>query len=356
MNNKLANKLLNWYAVHARSLPWRSNPDPYAVWVSEIMAQQTRLETVMPYFERWMSLFPDVHALAAADQQEVLNAWEGLGYYSRARNLHKAAGIVANELNGRLPETRPALEALPGIGRYTAGAILSIAFGQDEAVVDGNVKRVYARLFAVEEAVNTPAGERAIWRLAEEHLPHGQAGDYNQALMDLGAMVCLPRQPDCPACPLNELCLAYQSGQTEDFPIKQPKPKSPHYTVAAAVIHSRDGRVLITQRPQDALLGGLWEFPGGKQEDGENLETCLKREILEELACRIEVREPLGVFRHAYTHFKVTLHAFHALLETGKPELHYHQDVRWVAIPELDDYPMGKIDRMIAQQLQTEKD
>lgn len=356
MNNELADKLLTWYAAHGRELPWRNKPEPYAVWVSEIMAQQTRLETVMPYFERWMSLFPDVHALAAADQQDVLNAWEGLGYYSRARNLHKAAGIVANTLNGRLPEARPELEALPGIGRYTAGAILSIAFGQDEAVVDGNVKRVYARMFAVEEAVNTPAGEQAIWALAEMHLPRGQAGDYNQALMDLGAMVCLPRQPDCPACPLNGLCLAFQSGQTDAFPAKQPKPKSPHYTVTAAVIHGKDGRVLITQRPQDALLGGLWEFPGGKQEDGENLETCLKREIWEELACKIEVREPLGVFRHAYTHFKVTLHAFHALLESGQPELHYHQDARWVPITDLDDYPMGKIDRMISQQLQAEKD
>jgi A/G-specific adenine glycosylase len=356
MTNILAEKLLTWYAENGRSLPWRENPEPYAVWVLEIMAQQTRLDTVLPYFERWMTLFPDIPSLADADQQDVLNAWEGLGYYSRARNLHKAAGIVVNELDGCLPETRSGLEALPGIGRYTAGAILSIAFGQDEPVVDGNVKRVFARLFGVDQAVNTPAGANAIWVLAEEHLPHGKAGDYNQALMDLGAMICQPRNPDCNTCPLTKICIAHRTGRTTELPVKQAKARVPHYTVTAAVIHSEAGKVLITQRPQDAMLGGLWEFPGGKQENGESLESCLQREIFEELACRIEVREPLGVFRHAYTHFKVTLHAFHARLKTEPIELHYHQDARWVPTADLDEFPMGKIDRMIARHLLDSKD
>ena len=356
MTNTLAKKLLTWYAANGRSLPWRENPEPYAVWVSEIMAQQTRLETVLPYFERWMALFPDIPSLANADQQDVLNTWEGLGYYSRARNLHKAAGVVIDEYGGQLPQTRAGLEALPGIGRYTAGAILSIAFGQDEPVVDGNVKRVYARLFGVEKAVNTPAGTKAIWALAEEYLPHDKAGDYNQALMDLGAIVCMPRNPVCQTCPLTEDCTAYQTGRTSELPLKQARAKVPHYTVTAAVIHDEDSKVLITQRPQDAMLGGMWEFPGGKQEDGESLESCLEREIFEELACKIEVREPLGVFQHAYTHFKVTLHAFHARLNTEPIELHYHQDARWVPVADLDEFPMGKIDRLIARQLQDGKD
>jgi A/G-specific adenine glycosylase len=352
MPNALSNQLLSWYADHGRSLPWRERPEPYAVWISEIMAQQTRLETVLPYYRRWMTLFPDIATLAAASQQDVLNAWEGLGYYSRARNLHKAAGIVVREHGGQLPADPTRLQSLPGIGRYTAGAVASIAFGRDEPVVDGNVKRVYARLFLVEEPINTPQGEQAIWSLAAAHLPAGQAGNFNQALMDLGALVCLPKQPDCPACPLNAICLAAQQGKTGAYPRKKPRPEVPHYTVTAAVIRDQHGQVLLTQRPENVLLGGLWEFPGGKQEAGETLKSCLKREIREELACTIDVHEALGIFRHAYTHFKVTLHAFHARLATERFELLYHQAARWVPPELLDEYPMGKIDRMIARQLQ----
>ncbi len=356
MKFQLSQQLLKWYTQEGRSLPWRDDPAPYAVWVSEIMAQQTRLETVIPYYQRWMAQFPNIASLAAASQQEVLNAWEGLGYYSRARNLHKAAGIVADKYNGALPEDKSTLLSLPGIGRYTAGAILSIAFGQDEAVVDGNVKRVYARLFVVDAWINTSAGEKEIWALAEEHLPAGQAADYNQALMDLGAMVCLPRSPNCAVCPLADLCQAHLSGRVDEFPVKQAKKKTPHYIVTAAVIHGENNTVLITQRPQDAMLGGMWEFPGGKQEPGESLEDCLKREILEELACRIEVRQPVGAFKHAYTHFKVTLHAFHAELRSDTIELRYHQDARWIPLADLDEIPMGKIDRMISDQLQAREE
>jgi len=355
MPSPFSQKLLTWYAEHQRKFPWRQHPAPYPVWVSEIMAQQTRLETMLPYFQRWMQRFPSISALAEASQQDVLNLWEGLGYYSRARNLHQAAKIVVESYSGELPNTRPELETLPGIGRYTAGAIASIAFGQDEAVVDGNVKRVYARLFQVTEPVNTPAGEKEIWSLAETHLPRGQAGDYNQALMDLGATICLPRQPLCSVCPLAEDCLARRNDQTDQLPVKKQKSQSPHHTVTAAILHGEDRQVLIAQRPADALLGSLWEFPGGKQEPGEDLPTCLKREILEELQCTIKIGDLLGTFRHTYTHFKVTLHAFHCQLEEDPPTPHYHQAVRWVNIDDLDEYPMGKIDRMISQQLQEMK-
>jgi len=352
MQAEITQKLLEWYHQHQRNFPWRQQPEPYAVWVSEIMAQQTRLETVQPYFQRWMERFPSIAALASASQQEVLNMWEGLGYYSRARNLHKAAKIIMQTFNGQIPTMRSELENLPGIGRYTAGAVASIAYGQDEAVVDGNIKRVYARLFQINEPVNKPAGEKIIWSLAETHLPEGQAGDYNQALMDLGATICLPRQPQCEICPLQENCLAFKNELARELPNKKQKPASPHYTVTAAVLHKENNQVLIAQRPQDALLGSLWEFPGGKRKNGETLKACLKREILEELQCKIKVGEKLGIYKHAYTHFKVTLHAYHCELVSDSIHPQYHQAVRWVNISDLGEYPMGKIDRMISQQLQ----
>ena len=350
MKTKIAKRLLAWYAANQRSFPWRETTDPYAVWVSEIMAQQTRLETMLPYYQKWLKRFPTVGALAAADQQEVLVLWEGLGYYGRARNLHKAAQIVISDHGGRLPKTTSELIKLPGIGAYTAGAITSIAFGADQPVVDGNVKRVLARVFVIPEAVNTSNGEKRIWAAASEQLPKGQAGAYNQALMDLGAVVCSPRNPRCGQCPISDDCKAFQTGRQGDFPVKLRRTKVPHHTVTAAVIW-RDNQVLITQRGQNDLLGGMWEFPGGKQEEGETLKNCLKREIKEELGVKIKVGEALGVFQHAYTHFKVTLHAFESELVKGELRLNVHQAAEWVSLEALHDYPMGKIDRQISLML-----
>jgi len=345
--------LLNWYSQNARDLPWRKDPQPYPVWVSEIMLQQTRVETAIPYFERWMKRFPTLAALASASQQQVLAAWEGLGYYGRARNLQRAAQIVMDEYGGDLPASRVELSKLPGIGRYTAGAISSIAFGLDAAALDGNIRRVLARLFDVSEPARSPAGEKRLWELAEIHLPHGRAAEYNQALMDLGAMICTPRQPDCKRCPLHLDCLALARGTTEERPALQKRQPTPHYIVTAAVIW-REGNVLITQRPANGLLGGLWEFPGGKQQPGEDLARCLQREIREELETEIQVGAELGVYRHAYTHFKVTLHAFRCCLENGgQPRPIQVQDLRWVAPGELENYPMGKIDRQISRDLQS---
>lgn len=331
-------------------MPWRGSADPYAVWVSEIMAQQTRLEAVIPYYERWMKRFPTIEALANAPQRDVLNAWEGLGYYSRARNLHQAAQIVAQEHGGELPADVEKLRKLPGIGRYTAGAIASLAFGLDEAVVDGNIKRVLARVCNVEEAVDGTAGEKRIWALAEEHLPHGKAGDFNQALMDLGAGICLPRQPRCETCPVESLCEARALGVERERPIRKPKANIPHHTVTAAVIR-KNGRVLIAQRPAKGLLGGLWEFPGGKRENGESLKACLRREIREEMGVKVKVGKEIGEFKHAYSHFQVTLHAFVCSLENGKPRPLEARAIRWARLSELNEYPMGKLDRQIAKRL-----
>jgi A/G-specific adenine glycosylase len=315
------------------------------------MLQQTRVETVIPYYERWMRRFPSLTDLAQATQQEVLAVWEGLGYYGRARNLHRAAQLVAQEWGGQLPSDPQALRKLPGIGRYTAGAIASIAFGLNEPALDGNIRRVLARFFNVTLPARSPAGERRFWQLAGEHLPPGRAGEYNQAMMDLGAAVCTPRAPDCPSCPLAPGCQALRLAVQEQRPVTQIKPAAPHYTVTAAVI-SRGGRILIARRPPEGLLGGLWEFPGGKQLPGEGLQACLQREICEELGVQIDVGELLGVYRHAYTHFRVTLHAFCCAL-TGReqPQPLGVSDLRWVGEDELPAYPMGKIDRHIARDL-----
>jgi A/G-specific adenine glycosylase len=342
--SRLSTGLLNWYRDNKRTLPWRDHPDPYAVWVSEIMLQQTRVETVIPYFEKWMSLFPDARTLAEASEQEVLNAWEGLGYYSRARNLHRAAKIVATEHNGKLPRDPKMLLKLPGIGRYTAGAIASIAFGMDEPALDGNLKRVYARLFDVIEAIDTPQGERLLQDIARENLPRGRAGDFNQALMDLGATICLPRKPRCSICPLMKMCKARANGRQERQPMRKARKDAPHVIHAAGVIMRR-GKVLLAQRPSRGLLGGMWEFPNGRVngDPAKGLAEALKT------GYRLEVRgkDALGVVRHAYTHFKVVVHVFACALVAESERA----NLKWIPVKKLDDYPMGKVDRQIAQML-----
>ncbi len=267
--SKLSTRILDWYSQHGRVLPWRDNPDPYSVWVSEIMLQQTRVDTVIPYFQRWMDRFPVVEKLAAATEQEVLSQWEGLGYYSRARNLYKAAGMIVEKYGGRLPDDLVELRKLPGVGKYTVGAIASMAFGVDAPTLDANIRRVFSRVFNVVEPADSAQGEKILWGLAEKHLPKGRAGDYNQALMDLGAAICLPHNPDCQHCPLKNLCKARMLGIQELRPALKPKYKIPHFIVTAAVI-KRNGKILLAKRPSRGLLGGMWEFPGGKVEEGRN--------------------------------------------------------------------------------------
>ena len=350
--NRLSSKLLAWYRDNKRTLPWRGYPDAYAVWISEIMLQQTRVETVVPYFEKWMRLFPDVHALAKASEHEVLNAWEGLGYYSRARNLHKAAKIVVEKYNGEIPRDLNELRRLPGIGRYTLGAIASIAFGMDVSALDGNIKRVYARVFDIDEPVDSPAGEKILWTLADKYLPNGYAGDFNQALMDLGATICLPKNPRCLICPLMKMCKARQNGTQDQRPVMKPKKEVPHYIQAAGVMIRR-GKVLLAQRPSSGLLGGMWEFPNGRvtgdpaQELAGALKTGYKLRLDMIGSGRLRNNEAIGVVQHAYTHFKVTVYVFRCELVS----LLKNSNLMWVPLKELDEYPMGKIDRQIAKMI-----
>jgi A/G-specific adenine glycosylase len=243
-----------------------------------------------------------------------------------------------------------ALRALPGIGRYTAGAIASIAFGIDEPALDGNIRRVFARLYDLRQPARSPQGEKLLWGWVRQNLPAGKAGDYHQALMDLGAALCTPRNPICLLCPLQSACEAYALGVQEERPVEPPRRVVPHVTVTAAVLN-RAGLVLIARRPTNGLLGGLWEFPGGKQQAGEDLPACLKRELQEELGASVSVGEPFGVYRHAYTHFRVTLHAFLCTLDSGEPQALEHSELRWTAPSDLPSFPMGKIDRQIARRL-----
>jgi A/G-specific adenine glycosylase len=343
--------ILEWYSKHGRVLPWRGYPDPYAVWVSEIMLQQTRVETVIPYFERWMSRFQGIKELAAASEQDVLSQWEGLGYYSRARNIYTAAKMILEKYDGELPRDLSELRKIPGIGRYTAGAIASIAFSMDEPTLDGNLRRVFSRVFNINESADSPAGEKILWGLAETHLPKRHAGDFNQALMDLGALICLPHNPLCSSCPLKSLCKAKALGLQEQRPVMKPKIKVPQFVVTAAVIR-RNGKILLAKRPSKGLLGGMWEFPGGKVERGEDLGACLIREIREELGVGIRVGDAIGIYRHAYTHFRITLHAFECKLADGKLKAIEVERFVWIAPSEMNDYPMGKVDRLIAGDLQ----
>ena len=291
-----------------------------------------------------MKLFPTVNALASASEQTVLNAWEGLGYYSRARNLHKAAKIVAEKFNGELPRNLDDLKSLPGIGRYTVGAIASMAFGMDEPTLDGNLRRVFSRLFDVTEPADAPAGEKILWGLAAKNLPKGEAGDYNQALMDLGATICVPKNPRCLICPLMTLCQAREHGTQEARPVLKPKKQVPSYVHAAAVIMQR-GRVLLSQRPVDGLLGGMWEFPNARVngDPARELAQALKGAT----SLQVKRGEVLGVVEHAYSHFRVTIHAFRC----ESVSIPKKKNLKWVKLNELEDYPMGKVDRQIARKL-----
>jgi A/G-specific adenine glycosylase len=346
----LARKLIKWFDANARDLPWRRRRTPYRVWLSEMMLQQTQVDTAIPYFRRFTTRFPSLKALADAPLDEVLKLWEGLGYYARARNLHRAAQIVRRESGGRFPRSLDGLMRLPGVGRYSAGAIASLIFGIDAPILDGNVARVLCRVFGIKRDPREAKTRAELWSLAESLLPKGHAGRFNEALMELGATVCTPRSPKCEACPIASMCEANERGIQDRLPIRRARKATPHYDVTAAVIR-RKGRVLIAQRPLDGMLGGLWEFPGGKRETDETLEECLRREIKEELRLEIEVGGQLTRVKHAYTHFRITLHAFECKLVSGKTRAIGVADFKWVRLSELDRYAFAKTDRKIIQAL-----
>jgi A/G-specific adenine glycosylase len=306
---KLRARLLRWYDANRRDLPWRRSVDPYAIWISEAMLQQTRVETVIPYWERFLETFPDVESLARADLDDVYSVWTGLGYYSRARNLKAAAESIVADHGGRLPTTAAGLRGLKGIGRYTAGAVASIAFDREEPLVDGNVVRVFARLFGIRrDSASKPVVED-LWRIAAELVRGPRPGDLNQALMELGATVCTPRKPDCPRCPVRRACDARARGDAESLPIKTKKQKPRPMRAVAAWIE-RNGKILCVRRPEKGLMAGLWELPGGEIAMDEEGKDRLPDILLEVVGLQIRDPRSVGHVEHVFTHRRLDLEVF----------------------------------------------
>ena len=342
--NDIQKELLDWYEKNRRPLPWRNRCDPYGIWVSEVMLQQTQVKTVIPYYKRFLSAFPDPKTLAEADQQKVLKLWEGLGYYARARNLHRAAQTIMDSHGGILPTEYASLKALPGIGDYIASAVSSIAFGKPHAALDGNVKRVLARFHRMERPINDPASKPVFKTAAEEFLERSNPGTFNQAMMELGALVCTPKNPRCHGCPLSRKCRAFKEGVETEYPRRIKKAKIPEYHVAVGVIWKRQ-KVLITQRKPEGLLGGLWEFPGGKIRDGETPQKACAREIREEVNLLVETEERIVRIRHAYTHFKIIMDVFRCVYINGRVQLRGPVDFCWIRLHEINRFPFPGANR-----------
>jgi A/G-specific adenine glycosylase len=341
---KVQIQLLQWFKEKGRDLPWRRTTDPYAIWVSEIMLQQTQVTTVIPYYQYFLKSFPTIRHLAKANLSKVLKVWEGLGYYSRARNLHRASQIVLNRFHGIIPDNLKDLLSLPGIGRSTAGAILSFAFQKEASILDGNAKRVISRLFAVSGSPGERKTEQLLWEISDSLIPKGYSNPFNQALMDLGSMICVPKEPQCSGCPLRDVCKGRASGHPERYPPKKLKRVIPHKKAVSAVI-KKDGKVFLRQRPPAGLLGGLWEFPNWKIEREKGIRLRLRDYIKKDMGMTAEVKEFTGTFRQTYSHFKLTLQVYHCKAIGGRGK------GNWVAIQNLHLLPMARIHRRIALQL-----
>jgi len=331
-------------------MPWRQNPSPYHTWISEMMLQQTQVATVIDYFNRFIALFPDVTCLAKADQQSVLKAWEGLGYYSRARNLHRAAQILVSDYDGQLPSDYHELQVLPGIGPYIAAAISSIAFQQPVPVVDGNVLRVFTRFWFIETDIRKPVVRDQIFERLSPILHQVPPEDFNQAIMELGALCCRPVNPSCDICPIQGQCQAFEQDQVHRLPYKSKKEPVPHHTIGVGVI-IKDGKVLIGKRKESQMLGGLWEFPGGKMKPNEEITQTIEREIREETALEVQVDGFLCQVKHAYTHFKITMHAYLCTMRSGTPTPISCDELQWVSLSELDQYPFPKANHTVLAHL-----
>lgn len=346
-----AKNLLSWFEKNKRSMPWRDSRDPYAIWISEIMLQQTRVDQALPFFNRFMRAFPTVQDLASASAQQVLKQWEGLGYYSRARNIHKTAQILIEDYAGILPNDYEQLLSLPGIGPYTAAAIASIAFDLEHAVMDGNVIRTVTRFCGIEQDTRKTGTRKMVQQEVDQWIKGRPSADFNQAMMELGSTVCTPTKPACSDCPLASKCIAYRTARTNELPYTSKKAKRPHQAISVGIILNDQEQVLIAQRPEDAMLGGLWEFPGGKKEQDESSLEALHREIKEELGIDISVIEEFMSLNHAYSHFTITLSAYLCVLrptrKTQIPTAKASDQIKWVSIQDLKKYPFPKANKTL---------
>jgi len=339
---RIRKALVRWYLEHKRDMPWRETRDPYRIWLSEVMLQQTQVKTVIPYYHRFLERFPTIEDLARADLQDILKMWEGLGYYARARNFHRAAGVVTNDYSGSVPQDWETFIQLSGVGEYTAAAVQSLAFGHPHAVVDGNVKRVLARLFAIADPVNQPKTYKQFKVIASTLLDRKQPGNFNQAIMELGALICKPANPLCDQCPVQKDCISFLSDRVDEFPKKEKRKPVPTLHMVAGVIRKK-GRFLITRRKPDGLLGGLWEFPGGEREAGETATAGCTRTIRETTGLKVKIDQHLTSINHAYTHFKITLEVFVCQAQPGsRVRLNGPVDFDWIRPAQVDDYAFPK--------------
>jgi A/G-specific adenine glycosylase len=351
IRSRFQRRLLGWFRRHQRSLPWRRSRDPYRIWVSEIMLQQTQVATVKPYFERFLKRFPALADLAAADEQEVLRLWEGLGYYRRARHLHRAARTIVSEFDGKFPTRVEIVRTLPGVGRYTAAAILSQALDQRLPIIEANSRRVLCRLLGVRDDPRRGATQRFLWQAAEALLPSRQVGMFNQALMELGALVCTPGQPRCASCPVASMCVAHRDGLQDQIPLRA-RPPTPIDIQEAAVVVRKHGRVLLVQRADEGRWAGMWEFPHAPLEAPESHKQAATRLVPALTGIRAEIGAELLRIRHGVTHHRITLVCFEATYRTGKFQSGFYHKGRWLSLAQLTSYPVSAPQRRLAQALQ----
>lgn len=332
--------LLPWYRRNARKdLPWRKNKEPYRIWISEIMLQQTQVSKVTSHYQRFLKKFPNVKTLATAPLTRVLDAWSGLGYYSRAKNLHQAAQVIHRDHNGKIPTEVSQLLSLPGVGRYTAGAIASIAYDRPAPILDGNVIRVLCRYFGIQGNPQEPAIQKKLWALSAQLVPTDSPGDFNQALMELGALVCTPRSPQCPACPLTKSCIAYKRGWQDRLPQPRAVALKKKILYPCGIIE-RNGRFLLARRPLAGLLPGLWEFPGGEKADGKSLEESLARSLSQRLGIRVLPAAHRPVIKQVLSHREIAIHPFECSWNGHRLSPKWYLETQWVPRRRLKEMPL----------------
>ena len=327
--------LIDWYDLNKKNMPWRKNKDPYRIWVSEVMLQQTQVATVIPYYNKWIKKFPSIKSVAQAKIDDVLKLWEGLGYYRRAHNIKKACETITKILNDKIPDNEK-FKDLPGVGDYIYAAVMSIAFDKAVPVIDGNVKRVASRFWEINFL--DARSIRDLKNKLLESISLDRPGCFNQAIMDLGREICKPKNPICNQCPISQFCQAFKNNTVSNYPIKKKVKNIPLFDVVVGYIQNQQKKFIITKRPKDKMLGGLWELPGGKRETGESLKSGLMREIKEELSIDIKINKKIGTIQHSYSHMKIKLHGYHCSVKSGKIKLNASKQLEWINFSDINKY------------------